>query len=402
MNWKLLLSILVVCACLMSSSYTMLIPFLPVYLINELNASSDNVSMWSGACFAVTFAISAFAAPLWGKLSDRIGKKPMVIRAAFLLSVSYFIGGIVKTPEQMFLMRAFQGFAAGLWPALLVLTSAYVPKNRLGISMGLMQSSMILGQVAGPLLGGLLSNLVGMRNSFFIGSSVLMFITLCAVFIIKEPDTKEEKTKKAKEDSAIKEILSNKNILSLLIVVFLCNFVLLQIQPIVALYVDKLTNHADNAVLITGLILSLGGLAGAIASPLWGRFGQRAGFAKSLVLALTFAGSFMLVQAVPDDVKYFALTQFLVGLGFSGIFPLANSILVTNTRDNNRGQAFGILFSSQMLGGALGPVIGCVMVTLISFKSVYIISGIILLFCAVFLNKRKQKFEKYSQNQNTD
>ena len=47
-----------------------------------------------------------------------------------------------------------------------------------------------------------------------------------------------------------------------------------------------------------------------------------------------------------------------------------------------------------MLGGALGPVIGGVMVTLISFKTVYIISGIILLFCAVFLNKRKQKFEK--------
>ena len=89
MNWKLLLSILVVCACLMSSSYTMLIPFLPVYLIKELNATSDNVSMWSGACFAVTFAISAFAAPLWGKLSDRIGKKPMVIRAAFLLFIVF-------------------------------------------------------------------------------------------------------------------------------------------------------------------------------------------------------------------------------------------------------------------------------------------------------------------------
>ena len=349
MNWKLLLSILVVCACLMSSSYTMLIPFLPVYLIKELNATSDNVSMWSGACFAVTFAISAFAAPLWGKLSDRIGKKPMVIRAAFLLSVSYFIGGIVKTPEQMFLMRAFQGFAAGLWPALLVLTSAYVPKNRLGISMGLMQSSMILGQVAGPLLGGLISNLVGMRNSFFIGSSVLMFITLCAVFIIKEPIKKDEKQKPTKTNSATNEILFNRNILCLLIVVFLCNFVLLQIQPIVALYVDKLTNHANNAVLITGFILSLGGLAGALASPLWGRFGQRAGFARSLVIALTVAGTFMLVQAIPDDVRYFALMQFLVGLGFSGIFPLANSILVTNTSENNRGQAFGILFSSQML-----------------------------------------------------
>ena len=68
MHWKIVLALLVSFSVLMSSSYTMLIPFLPIYMKTELNATDANVAMWSGLSFAITFAVSAFASPLWGKL----------------------------------------------------------------------------------------------------------------------------------------------------------------------------------------------------------------------------------------------------------------------------------------------------------------------------------------------
>ena len=83
MNWKLCLGLLVFFALLMSSSYTLLIPFLPVYLVRELGASPSDVNMWSGLIFAITFAISAFVSPLWGKLADRTGRKLMMLRSSF-------------------------------------------------------------------------------------------------------------------------------------------------------------------------------------------------------------------------------------------------------------------------------------------------------------------------------
>ena len=185
MNWKIVLALLVSFALLMSSSYTMLIPFLPIYLDKELGASRESLSMWSGLVFAISFAISAFAAPLWGKLSDKMGKKPMIIRSSVLIAITYFLAGIVTTPFELFLVRAFQGVAAGLWPACLVMLSAYAPKKKLGFAMGLMQSANITGSILGPLLGGILATSFGMRNSFFIGAVALSLISINTILFIK-------------------------------------------------------------------------------------------------------------------------------------------------------------------------------------------------------------------------
>lgn len=385
MSWKILLAMMVTFALMMSSSYTMLIPFLPIYMQSELGATADNVSLWSGVTYAITFAISAFVSPIWGKLSDKMGKKPMIIRASFLLAITYFLGGIVKTPFELFLVRAFQGIASGLWPACLVMMSACVPKNKIGISMGLMQSANICGGIIGPLLGGILATAFGMRNSFYVGAVALSLITVTTILFIKEPPVAPEKEINKAQNTSYLSFIKDKNILILLLCVCMTNLVILQIQPIVSLYVQQLSHNSDKAVLLTGFIMSLGGIAGALASPLWGKTGQKVGFYKTITLAFISAGLLMSLQGVPNSLVLFGLMQFLCGLGFSGIFPSANSILVLLTPPSSRGMGFGSLFSAQMIGGALGPVIGGVIVSFMSFNTVYIISGSILFVIGIYL-----------------
>lgn len=385
MSWKILLAMMVTFALMMSSSYTMLIPFLPIYMQSELGATADNVSLWSGVTYAITFAISAFVSPIWGKLSDKMGKKPMIIRASFLLAITYFLGGIVRTPFELFLVRAFQGIASGLWPACLVMMSACVPKNKIGISMGLMQSANICGGIIGPLLGGILATAFGMRNSFYVGAVALSLITVTTILFIKEPPVAPEKEINKAQNTSYLTFIKDKNILILLLCVCMTNLVILQIQPIVSLYVQQLSHNSDKAVLLTGFIMSLGGIAGALASPLWGKTGQKVGFYKTITIAFISAGLLMSLQGVPNSLVLFGLMQFLCGLGFSGIFPSANSILVLLTPPSSRGMGFGSLFSAQMIGGALGPVIGGVIVSLMSFNTVYIISGSILFVIGIYL-----------------
>lgn len=115
MNWKVLLTILTLAATLMSSSYTMLIPFLPVYLTKELGVT-EHVNLWSGAVFSVTFLVSTFMAPIWGAMSDKGSRKLMAIRSAVLLSLAYTLGGLVQTPTQLFLSAFFRALrqASGL------------------------------------------------------------------------------------------------------------------------------------------------------------------------------------------------------------------------------------------------------------------------------------------------
>ena len=185
MNWKVVLGLLTCNVLFMSASYTMIIPFLPMYLTHELGVDDACVNLWAGLAFSVTFLVSAVMAPIWGRIADRRGKRLMAMRASLLIAISYLLGGIVTSPEQLVLVRLFQGFAAGLWPMDLAIMTLYAPRERLGFALGIMQGTLTAGGVIGPLLGGMLAEAFGMRASFYIGGLAL-FIN----FTIKKIATK--------------------------------------------------------------------------------------------------------------------------------------------------------------------------------------------------------------------
>lgn len=149
MNWKIILAILTANVVIMSASYTMLIPFLPMYLTRELGVASTDVNVWSSIVFSSTFVVSAVMAPIWGGMADKRGKRAMAIRAALFLAIAYFLGGVVTSPLQLTLVRIFQGFAAGLWPMELAIMSLYAPTDKLGFCLGTMQGALTAGQVLG-------------------------------------------------------------------------------------------------------------------------------------------------------------------------------------------------------------------------------------------------------------
>ena len=383
MNWKVVLALMTCNVVLMSASYTMLIPFLPIYLKNDLGASPESLNIWTGAIFAISFAVCAVMAPIWGKMADSKGKKLMLIRSSSLIALTYFLGALVQTPFQLFLVRILQGFAAGLWPASLALTSAYTPANKVGISMGVMQSANICGGILGPLFGGVLAESFGIRTSFFISAGALCAITLVTILFIKEPPKAQDQ--KGKAMVSYGELLKRNGIMILLIATGLTNMVILLLQPILTLYIGELRGTDENLILISGLVFSLSGFAGAIAAPLWGRKGQAIGFYRTMVTALIAAGILIAAQYIPNTLVPFAILQFCVGLGFSGIFPSANAMIVNLTSPLERGSAFGMLFSSQQIGGAIGPLIGGLVATYVNLASVFFVSGCTLLFIAILV-----------------
>ena len=383
MHWKIVLAIMTCNVVLMSASYTMLIPFLPIYLRDELGASPDSLNMWTGAIFAISFAVCAVMSPIWGKMTDSKGKKLMILRSSSLIALVYLLGAIVQTPLQMFGVRILQGFAAGLWPASLALMSAYTPKNKIGICMGVMQSANICGGILGPLFGGVLAEEFGIRTSFFIAAAALAMITLVTLFFIKEPPKSEDHKKAA--PPSYKALFKREGFLIILLATGLTNMVILLLQPIMTLYIGELRGSNDNLMMVSGLVFSLSGVAGAIAAPIWGRRGQAIGFYKTLVASLAAAGVLIACQFIPSTLIPFAILQFCVGLGFSGIFPSANAMAITLTSPLERGSAFGMLFSAQQVGGAVGPLIGGLIATYVNLASIFFVSGCLLVLISAMV-----------------
>ena len=72
--------------------YTMIIPFLPIYLL-ELGVPKADVALWSGLVFGITILIAGIMAPIWGKIADNKGKKRMALRAGFAIAICYVLIG---------------------------------------------------------------------------------------------------------------------------------------------------------------------------------------------------------------------------------------------------------------------------------------------------------------------
>lgn len=387
MPWVVTLTILVASAFLMDMSFTMITPFLPVYLSSELGAKASEVDMWSGAVFAVTFFVSGLLGPVWGVLADRKSRKLMALRASIGLTISYALCGIVQTPMQLFAARFFQGLCAGLYPALLALLAASIPARKTGLSMGLMQGGMTVGAVVGPFVGGVLADYFGMRESFFVASVALGLISLLIGFCIKEkPRTIKVTSRKWFDWSVILQPAIFKMLMACAVI----HASLFSAQPILPLYIAQLQGSMDNIMMLSGTIFSVCAISIMIASPILGAAGQKFGFLKVLSCSLFFAGLLISAQVLGRTPFEFGVWRFIAGFAIAGLIPLVNSIISTECPPDKKGEVFGFNFLTGHAGMALGPFAAGALSGWFGYQAVIVASGLILFPLIIYLNYGKK------------
>ncbi len=361
---------------LLAICYTMIIPFLPVYLL-ELGVEQEQLALWSGLSFSISFFIAAIMAPVWGRLVDQHGKKLMAIRAGILIGLSYLWSAFVQDEYQFLLVRAFQGFANGFMPAAMTMVSLSVPKERVGTAMGIFQMGLVLGNTVGPLTGGLTELAVGMRPVFMVAGITLFIVTAAIAIFVKEPQMESEtpvKTTSFSED--LQAAKQNKVLLHILGLYFLVQAVMLMLQPIVAIYVGELKGSMEGAAMLAGSILSGGGVMGMIMTNVWAAYGQRRGYFRVISYGLMGTGTVLLLQSLPFGLWWFGVLQLLIGVFIVGIFPSLGSAMTVNTDPSVRGRVFGLATTSQQLGNMIGPLFASIVATYWGTSYVFLVAGI--------------------------
>ena len=379
--WIITISMTILAVC-----YTMIIPFLPIYLL-ELGVSKDDVALWSGLVFGITFLIAGIMAPIWGKIADNKGKKRMALRAGFAIAVSYFLIGLVTDQYQLLLGRAFVGFANGFYPAAMTMVSLSVDEKRVGRALGIFQMGLILGNVIGPFLGGAVESVVGMRPVFYVSGIAVFIATLAVLFFVKEPriaSKKVEDTTATKQKTSLREdfkAVSEKPVLvRLLWIFFFMQCAIMMLQPILALYVGDMQGTMEGAAIISGTILSIGGLAGALTTNLWVRIGERRGYFRTISYCMIGSGIVLLLQSLPVGIWWFGVLQVLIGSCIVGINPSLSAAVTLNTEPGFRGRMFGMTTTAQQFGSMVGPVFASLVSTYIGISYVFSITGALLLY----------------------
>ncbi|WP_078549654.1 MFS transporter [Litchfieldia alkalitelluris] len=375
-TWKRNLWILWIGAFFTAASFSMVIPFLPIFLLQI--GVHDHTELWSGLIFSSAFFAGAIATPFWGSMADKYGRKPMIIRAGFALFVVYTLMAFVTNPYQILGLRILQGLLSGYIPGAIALIGTNTPREKVGYALALISSATASGMIMGPLLGGGMAELVGNRWAFASAGIIVFFATLLIIFWVKE-----ENFKPSKEKSSIKRdfkvALNNRPFLLVLILTLIVSCSVMTIEPILPLYIADLSGSSKYASLLTGFIISLPGIASALFAPIWGKWADKVGFKRVLFIGLLGAGIGTLAQIIFSQIWGFSITRFIYGVFYCAIFPALNGLVVTSTQEEFRGRAFSLNQTSNQIGGMIGPIIGGLLGGVFPVQSVFLVTGILLL-----------------------
>ena len=382
--WIITASMTVLAIC-----YTMIIPFLPIYLL-ELGVPKDDVALWSGLVFGITFLIAGIMAPIWGKIADNKGKKRMALRAGFAIAVSYILIGMVSNEYELLLGRAFVGFANGFYPAAMTMVSLSVDEKQVGRALGIFQTGLILGNVVGPFLGGAIESIVGMRPVFYVSGIAVLIATLAVLFFVKEPklqsagDAGKAQSAQPNKSTSLREdfkaVREQPVLVRLLWIFFFMQCAIMMLQPILSLYVGDMQGTMEGAAIISGTILSIGGLAGSLTTNLWVRLGEHRGYFRTISYCMLGSGVVLLLQSLPVGIWWFGVLQVLIGSCIVGINPSLSAAVTLNTDPSFRGRMFGMTTTAQQFGSMVGPVFASIVSTYIGISYVFSITGVLLLY----------------------
>jgi DHA1 family multidrug resistance protein-like MFS transporter len=227
-------------------------PFLPLY-VEQLGVTGHSaLNMWSGLVFSITFLFSAIASPFWGGLADRKGRKIMLLRSALGMSIIMVLMGLAQNVWQLLILRALLGLLGGFVPNANALIATQIPRQKSGWALGTLSTGAVSGALLGPLAGGFMADLYGLRPVFFITAAVLFICFVVTLICIRENFSPVAKKEMLHARQVIGALKNPKLVLSLFVTTMIIQVATGSIAPILTLYVRELAGNVSNIAFISG------------------------------------------------------------------------------------------------------------------------------------------------------
>lgn len=378
-RWKPILALMVVTQFSSAMAFSIIFPFLPLYLKEIGSTTGLGIEVLSGLIYSVQALTMAVASPIWGAVADRYGRKMMVVRAGCGGAVVILLMGFVQNAEQLVFLRAVQGGITGVVAASSALVAAVTPRERTGYAMGLLQLGLWSGVSTGPLVGGLLSDLIGFRATFVV-TAILLFLSGLAVWIgVEEPFERSGQVRGGRfgflEDW--RRILSNRQLDFTLGIRFLGAMGLSALDPVLPLFVLSLMTGSAGVATSTGLVVGAASAASTVTSVYLGRLGDRTGYAWVALPCGIGAAVFYVSHLLVGQLWQLLVLYGLAGACVGGLLPSLSAMLVENSQRGDEGGVYGIDNSVTSVGRTVGPVLGAACALWFSPRAAFALTGLI-------------------------
>lgn len=360
-------------------SLSMLLPFLPLY-VQQLGVESQAaVIQWSGIAFGATFLGTAVTAPLWGRLADRFGRKPMLIRAAVGMAVVMSLIGVAHNVYELVALRLVAGLVGGYASASTVMVGTQAPRDRAGWALGVLSTGALAGSLVGPLVGGLLPEWIGIRGTFFAGGTMIAVAALLTIFVVKEnfqPSDSERRTANSAADQGRRTDYAV--VATLLLTTMMVLLANMSIEPIITVYIGGLGVSADRLTRVAGVVMAASALGSILTAARLGALADRIGSWNVIIGCLVLTGLSMVPQAYVSHWWQLAVLRVVMGMTLAGLLPSIAKLARQSVNEGATGQMLGYLQSAQFSGQVIGPVIGGQIGVYLGLRAVFFVTGTLL------------------------
>jgi len=384
--------------------FGVIIPLLPFYA-EFYHASPAQVGL-----VMATYSFTQFlAAPIWGRMSDRVGRRPVLLISLAGAALSYVWLGYCETLWMLFAARAVGGFMAGNISTAFAYVADVTTRENRAKGMGMIGAAFGLGFIVGPALGGILAGSDPVHADFrspafaAAGLSTIAFVLTLAV--LKESLSPEIRTRLANRASQTRrqqfiQAITNPVVTQLLLISFLATFAFAGLEATFAMWSRRQFGWGPEQ---NGYLFAFIGVLGAtIQGGLIGRLSKRFGEGNLIIqgsIALTI-GIFLIPFS--QTLPVLLLAMMIAAYGFSVISPALSSSLSLQANDDEQGGMMGVSRSATTLARVAGPANAGLLFSVFGRDWPYYGGAVVMaivVVLAIRVNSRAPKKEKATQHE---
>jgi DHA1 family multidrug resistance protein-like MFS transporter len=386
-HWKRNVVVLCLAQGITITAFSIYFSFIAFY-IQELGVSDPaEVASWLAMFDGGSATAMMLFAPIWGSLSDRIGRKLMFGRALLAGSVLAFLMGAAQSPLQLVILRVFSGALCGTVAAANTLVASETPEEHLGQCLGAMQTMLYAGSAVGPLIGGVIADTFGYRAAFPISGGMMAVSFLMVILLVRETRPERESAQRAAKAprARLTEVVTRGNAV-LMLAMGSTSFAVAVLNPVLSLYIQSLSPGNARIATLAGSVMAASAVTSSIAALSIGRLADKVG-QKRLLLVCSAATTLIYAPlALANSVSQLLILRALQGFFLGGLMPTTNALLAKATPAKWRGTIFGLASSFQAGGRAVGPALGAGVAGMWGMASNFWVAGAIFAVITVLVS----------------
>jgi MFS family permease len=337
------------------TGFTLVMPFLPLFIAQLGVTDVGDVAVWTGLSLGVTPGLTAVLAPLWGRLADRYGNKIMVERSLASFVVLMAAMAFVTRAWHVLALRVVQGLFAGYGSISLTMAAESAPHDRMAQSIGLVQTAQRLGPAVGPVIGGVLAQLVGLRGAF-LATAAFYGVGLLIVFLLYDERIAKASPLEASLGGTVtfRNVLAFRHFILLMAVIFAFQFVDRSYGPVLPLFLAHV--GVSRVVLAAGVLFSIMACAGALGHHFCGKLLTKYSVRVVIVGGACAAAAGSALLGATSYLWVMSVAAIVLGAGIGAAMTACYTAAGAVIPRGAHGAGFGVLTSASLTGMAVSPI----------------------------------------------